>query len=65
MTEFQHKDKDGDVIRVWGGEQGAVIYSADHNIDSISTMVAVHFDKLPDLIATLSAILATDIEATP
>lgn len=63
MKEFQHKDEDGDILRVWGGEQGAVIFAADHAPGSDTVMVAVHFDKLPELITSLQAILDTDPEA--
>ena len=64
MNQFTHTDLDGDFLKVWGGNRGAVIFSADHHVDSISTLVAVRFDKLPELIATLQAILNTDPEAT-
>lgn len=58
---FTHTDLDGDWLEVVEGEQGAVIWLRAH--DGEHQAVAVHYEYLSDLIATLAAIKNNDPDA--
>ena len=60
---WTHTDSDGDTIHVGSGMYGAII-GAECPAAGMEALVAVRYEHLPHLIATLQDILAESNEAT-